>query len=55
MASGKHTKYGIPATIAKLKKIYPKVEIEKLPPIGEHRNIYLSMLSIIKNYLQENI
>lgn len=43
MATGNHLEQDIPAEIAKIKVLFPQVQLELLPPIGEHLTVMKAM------------
>jgi sirohydrochlorin cobaltochelatase len=54
MASGNHFQQDIPAQIADLRSEFPELEIELLPPIGEHP-LFLDLMHSLAQQCIRNI
>ena len=50
MAGGGHVDRDIPKLVSSAKKRFPKIEVDILPPIGEHTEVSSIMIDVIKGY-----
>ncbi|MBT5855486.1 CbiX/SirB N-terminal domain-containing protein [bacterium] len=51
MASGGHVDNNIPKIIREAQAKYPHIQIDQLPPIGEHSAVKESMINVVATYL----
>ena len=50
MAGGGHVDRDIPKLVSSAKKRFPKIEVDILPPIGEHTEVSSVMIDVIRGY-----
>lgn len=54
MSSGNHLDKDIPAQVVPLRRDYPELELEVLPPIGSHPRFIAMMHELVSDVLHEN-
>ncbi len=50
MSGGGHVERDIPKLVTSVKKLFPGIGIDILPPIGEHTKVSSVMIKVIKEY-----
>ena len=52
MSAGGHVRHDIPPMIESLKKNYPDVSVEILPPLGEHPLVHQAITEVAESFLK---
>ena len=53
LAAGAHVREDLPAEVARLRESGPDVEIELLPPLGEHREVWEAIRAVGRGAIGE--